>query len=91
MIVNFILVDSKEKPKLSKLFQNIDGKIAYISDLSANKIRFGLTTDINYYLYEDLIYYKEILKAKMCGSSCLCEVPIEKIISKINSLINQTC
>lgn len=91
MQVEFILVDRKDKKDTEDLFSQIDKKIAYISTLKANNIRFGFTTSINYNLYEDLVYYREILSAKLCDSQCLCDIDLAKIISKIKSLINQTC
>jgi len=90
MFIDFTIVDKKDN-EFSDLLDKIDKKIAYISNLKLNNIRFGLTTSINYDLYEDLIDYKEILIGKMCGSPCLCDFDINKIKSRIKSLLNQTC
>jgi hypothetical protein len=90
MFLDFLLIDKREHKPLTILFEKIDSKIADISNLESLNIRIGSKVNINYDLYEDLTFYKEVLLESFCGSSC---VPYskDKIIAKINSLLHKNC
>jgi len=90
LFLDFYILDKKKVKPLSVLLQEIDNKIIKISSVESNNIRLGMDNKVNYDLYEDLTFYKEVLIEKICDSGCI-PYPIGKIISKIHQLLNQSC
>lgn len=78
------------KQSYNKLFDQIEAKLYKYSKLEFNNVRFFLNKKQdceNCHAFEDLVYYKEILKRKIACDICLSEYPIEKIVSKIKKLL----
>jgi hypothetical protein len=90
MFIDFVLIDKLDRKPLSETLDQIEEKIADISDIESRSIRLGNSASIDYNLYEKLVFYREVLIESFCGSSC---VPYSKsqILSKINSLLYKNC
>jgi hypothetical protein len=90
MFIDFLLIDKKDQRPLVTLLDKIEGKIADISNLESRNIKLGNNTPVNYELYEDLVFYREVLIESFCSSCCV-PYPKDKLISKINSLLHKNC
>lgn len=90
MFLDFLLIDKRDYKPLTTLLDKIDSKIADISNIESMNIKIGSRVNVNYDLYESLVFYKDVLIESFCGSSC---VPYNKdiIVSKINSLLHKSC
>lgn len=90
MFIDFLLIDKKDQKPLSDLLDKIENKISDISDQESRSIRFGSNSNVDYDLYESLVFYREVLIESFCGSSCV-PYPKDQIVSKINSLLYKSC
>lgn len=90
MFIEFKIIDKKNSKPISHLLDEIDKKIMKISSLESNNIRLATESKVNYELYEDLTFYRDVLIEKACDSGCI-PYPMDKIISRIHHLLNQSC
>jgi len=90
VFLEFILHDKKDSKSLTDILEKIEKKIAVLSNRESLDIRLGSSGNVNYDLYEDLVFYRDVLIESFCGSSCV-PYPKSKIVAQINSLLYKSC
>ncbi len=73
--------------ELNSLIDAIDTRIAEIAVVEYNNVRFGFQGKVNIEQYEDLLIYRKMLLDKLLGCTCLQDVYLLKIVSKLKKLI----
>lgn len=74
---------------INNILGNIDKTLANVSLALLNNIRFSLTNEIPSNTFEDLVLYKNIIKAKLMGNESLQELSWDVLLSKVKNIINK--
>lgn len=74
---------------INNILGSIDKVLANISLALLNNIRFSLTNEIHTDTFQDLVLYKNIIKAKLMGNETLQKISWEVLLSKVKNILNK--
>lgn len=74
---------------INNVLGSIDRTLANLSLAVLNNIRFSLTNEIPSNTFEDLVLYKNIIKAKIMGNESLQHLQWDVLLSKVKTIINK--
>jgi len=74
---------------INSILGSIDKVLANLSLALLNNIRFSLTNEIPSNTFEDLVLYKQIIKAKIMGNESLQHLSWDVLLSKVKNIINK--
>ena len=74
---------------INSILGSIDKTLANISLALLNNIRFSLTNEIPSDTFQDLVLYKDIIKAKIMGNESLQHLSWDVLLSKVKNILNK--